>query len=100
MNDGGLKGKGLVNLSSRIFSSDAGDNDCHNEDLSVEEKDDSTRLTVPFALPKLTKSSENTQDRDQRPNEYLSVVQIIDKLIKEEEEEEEKVGVKRLISQD
>ena len=69
MNDRDVKGKGLVNSSSHVFSSDAGNNDCHNEDLSVEEEDDSTRLSVPFALPKLTKSSEITHDRDQKLNE-------------------------------
>ena len=52
MNDRYPKGR---NSSSNVFSSEADDNDCNNEDLSVEREEDSKRIAVPFAIPKLTK---------------------------------------------
>ena len=49
----------------------------------IDEADDSNRLAVPFAPPKLAAPSETIKEQ---LNEKLSVVQLIDKLIKEEEE--------------
>ena len=53
MNDRNLEGRGLVNLSSHVFSSEANDSDCRNDDLPLDKKDECTWLAVPFALPKL-----------------------------------------------